>query len=207
MKHELTILTADARESNQVRNRYWIHSGARTVPVRTIVAQGLRGAPRDLFYTDGAVDALVEDAAQDGPLWAAWRQHRPRFTVAPLEAWLYLNETSLEELAARRIPELAAIDYQYHLPAEMMEAAAANGFDVVGRIRSRLYTRIREAAERRLVRVAPGRIVITEQEQARLGGVLVRGSWHALPAAERKAPEWLFNALDVESRVDAQWQL
>lgn len=201
MPNSYSILTADVRESNRLRNEYWIHAGANMIPVQGIRRHGLRGFPEDLFYTDAAMDALVEDAHAHGDIhgriWPRWREVRHRFNVLPFAAWLHLNESSLEELSQRGIPGAAMLDIQYLIGAAELEAAHV---DTLGRLRRKAAGAIRDQAVRRLVRIAPERIVVSDF-QVENGDTMVTAHWAALPAAERKVPDWILNGLDNESRI------
>lgn len=200
------ILTASAIESNRLQQEQWIPSAA-FIPVSLLTRGVLKGAPRnaDLFYTDAALDALVQSAHIEGRPWEEWRNARHLFnSVRPFEAWAYLNETSLEELAERNRPKYAVLSDVVVLDAH---AKSLSYMDLVNLERRRLASSIRAFAKDHLVRVAPGRILIeegdnsTEEDAATL--LTIRASWHALPAADRTAPEWIVNGLDNQTRIGA----
>lgn len=195
---EYIILTGSAIESNRLQHLRWIPS-ANLVPVTMLAMGGLRGhrgiGDLDLYYTDGALDALVRSASVDGRAWQEWRVLRPMFaSVRPYEAWEYLNESTREELEERSRSGLAVLSSQTIIPAA---APTFSYLDLVNFERRHCAAAVRSAAADHLIRVAPGRVVVTE-EQA-LNQVIIRATWTALPAADRKAPEWLAGGLDAKS--------
>lgn len=193
-----TILTASAIESNRLQQTRWI-PGAHLAPVSLLGRKALSGITGDLFYTDGALDALVRSAAAEGREWDAWRGIRHQFTaVRPYEAWEYLHEASQEHLAERGRARLAVLNVTSHIPADR---PTHSHLDLINFERRHCAAAVRNKAADHLVRIAPGRVLVTE---AQYGGVVeIRATWTALPAAQRKAPDWLVDAhqLDNESSV------
>lgn len=193
---EYLILTANATESHRLQNERWIPS-ANLIPV-SLLGRGILtggGVDADLFYTDAALDALVRSAAVNGITWQEWRVARGRFaTVRPFDAWEYLHEASLEELEDRERLNLAIITSVVRLRAA---APTLSYLDLVNLERRHMAAAVRAAAADRLVRIAPGRVVVTEEQDGE--EVTVRATWRALPAAGRKIPDWLINGLDNQS--------
>lgn len=202
------ILTASAIESNRLQQERWIPS-ANLVPVTLLHRGVLAGLTdhgnTDLFYTDGALDALVTSAARVVPNygaamyaaadvpWLAWRAARGLFrTVRPMEAWEWLHEASLEELEERGRSGLAVISSVTRLASA---AVSMSYLDLINYERRHCAADVRAKAADRLVRIAAGRIVVTEEQV--LNEVIIRATWTALPAADRKAPEWLVNGTDT----------
>jgi hypothetical protein len=193
-----TILTASAVESNRLQQARWI-PGANLVPVSLVGRKALRGLTGDLFYTDFALDALVRSAAADGREWAEWRDaSRHLSSVRPYEAWEYLHEASQEHLAERNRSRLAVLGVTTHVPADK---PTLSHLDLLNFERRHAAAAVRAKAADHLIRIAPGRVLVTE---AQWGGVVeIRATWTALPAAQRKAPDWLMdvNQLDNQSSV------
>lgn len=194
------ILTASAIESNRLQRERWIPS-ANLVPLAGLVRE-LRGdvTGRDLFYTDGALDALVRSAAVEGREWKLWREGNQRFnSVRPYEAWEYLHEASVEHLAGRNRARLALLSVVSHVPADR---PTLSQLDLVNFERRHCAAAVKNKAADHLVRIAPGRIIVTE---AQWGGVVeVRATWTALPAALRTAPGWLISGLDSKSMAGVE---
>lgn len=222
--NQYAILTADARESDRLQRELFIPS-THLHPVS--ILPKLSGFQRDaaagkhLYYTDDAVDALVRSAGTETGYnwvaeeyatltpWRAWRANRTRFaSVRPLEAWLYLNETTQEELTERyRGRNIAAgayttIEAYQRIPANR---ATFSHLDLVNLERRRVAAMVRAHAADRLIRIAPARIVLTETDNGTdedAATVLtIRARWEALPAADRKVPDWLVNGLGETSRL------
>lgn len=194
------ILTANAQESTRLQNERWI-SPASLMAVGSLARGAIRGhAELDVFYTDGALEALVRSAAVEGKAWQEWRTARQVYgNVRPFEAWEYLHETSLEELAKRDRLRLTILSSVAHVAADR---PTHSHLDLLNLERRHCAADVRTKAADHLVRIAPGRVLVTE---AQYGGVIeIRATWTALPAAQRKAPEWLVDAahqLDNESSV------
>ena len=193
-----TILTASAVESNRLQQTRWI-PGANLAPVSLLGRKALRGITGDVFYTDAALDALVRSAGVEGREWEEWRNVRPNLgNVRPYEAWEYLHEASLEHLADRDRSRLAVLSAVSHVAADR---PTHSHLDLLNFERRHCVTAVKHKAIDHLVRIAPLRILVTESQY---GGVVeVRATWTALPAAQRKAPDWLVDAhqLDNESSV------
>jgi hypothetical protein len=194
-----TILTASAVESNRIQQTRWA-SGSCLVPVSLLGRKALRGITGDLFYTDAALDALVRSADVEGREWEEWRNIRHAFaSVRPYEAWEYLHEASAEHLAERGRSRLAVLNVVTHIPADR---PTHSYLDLINFERRHAAAAVKAKAADHLIRIAPRRVIVTE---AQYGGVVeVRATWTALPAAHRKAPEWLVDAahqLDNESSV------
>jgi hypothetical protein len=155
------------------------------------------------------MDALVESAGaarefkgaaayvEADTAWRHWARHRSSFKVLPFSAWVHLNETSLEELTQRGIPDSAVLHAHYIVSREQVEAARV---DVVGRYRQQAAAAVRAHAARRLIRIAPERVVVVDA-QVDNGDTVVTAHWGAVPAAARKIPEWIVNGLDIGSSV------
>lgn len=190
------ILTASAIESNRLQQTRWI-PGANMAPVSLLGRKALRGVTGDLFYTDGALDALVRSAAADGREWNEWREMRQRFnTVRPYEAWEFLHEASREHLAERDRSRLALLTVTSHVPADR---PTLSHLDLINFERRHCAAAVKAKAVDHLVRIAPRRILITE---AQYGGVVeVRATWTALAAQDRKVPEWLIGGLDATQEM------
>jgi len=206
------ILTGSAAESSRLQKDRWVPS-ANLVPVTLLhrgVLDGLAGhGDVDLFYTDNALDALVESAARPAPsegasifaaadtAWNRWRRARHLYrSVRPLEAWEWLNEASLEELEDRNRAGMAIISSASVIPAQ---APSLSYLDLISFERRHCAAAVRAKAADHLVRIASGRIHVTE-EQA-VGQLIVRATWTALPAADRVAPSWLVEGLDNASAL------
>ena len=192
---EYIILTASAVESNRLQQTRWVPS-ANLAPVSLMARGALRGVTQgtDLFYTDGALDALVRSASVEGREWEEWREGRHRVaSVRPYEAWEYLNETTLEELVERRRPAYAQLNNFTHLEAGR---PTLSYLDLLNFERRHTAAALRAHAADNLLRVAPGRVIVTESQEG--NRVTIRASWHALRAEERKAPEWLINGLEAK---------
>lgn len=189
---EYIILTASAAEGRLLEQLRWIPA-ANLVPVTRLA--GLRGRRVDVFYTDGALDALVRSAAVDGRAWDDWRElRRGVLSVRPFEAWEYLHETSQEELIERGRGRLAVLSSVTHVSAAQRSLSV---IDLINFERRHCAADVRTRAADHLVRIAPGRVLVTESQY---GGVVeIRATWTALAAAARKAPEWLVSGLDTES--------
>lgn len=192
------ILTGSAVESTRLQQTRWIDS-SHLLAVGSLARGALRGhSGADLFYTDSALDALVHSAAIDGKAWEEWRAARTAMlgSVQPYEAWEYLHEASTEHLAARNRSRLALLSIVSHIPADR---PTLSHLDLINFERRHCAAAVKAKAADHLLRIAPGRILVTESQY---GGVVeVRASWTALPAASRKAPEWLVNGLDTQSRA------
>lgn len=210
------ILTGSAAESNRLQQERWIPSNL-MVPVTLLhrgVLRGMAGGHHDvdLFYTDDALDALVESANRPAPVhapgvyaaadtaWRRWREDGELFqSRRPFEAWEWLHESSIEELADRNRASLASISSVTKLEAR---SASLSYLDLINFERRHCARNVRNIAAERLVRIAPARIRVTEEQE--LGVVTIRATWTALAAADRKAPEWLAGGLDAKSPVGAE---
>lgn len=195
------ILAEHAKESHQLQDTLWVPSG-NIATVATLHRGGLAGFGGDLYYTDGALDALVRSAGDQSPAvgaaiyaaadrpWAAWRRIRPQLASArPLEAWLHLHETSREELAERGVESM----FTAARAITTLSSTQAR-LNLVNYTRQEVAAAVRVAARDRLVRIAPRRIVIAEDWLE--DRVVVRATWTALPAADRVLPAWMAGALD-----------
>lgn len=193
------ILTSDSRESARLQAEKWIPS-VNLAPV-TLLAMGvLRGHRGDLFYTDAALDALVASAGDESRAWQEWRVARQHVaSVRPFEAWEYLNETTLEDLAERGRDHLALITSKSYVPAER---ESLSYLDLINFERRRCAAAVRSKAAELMLRIAPGRVIVTETQE--LGMVTVRASWTALAADARKTPDHLVNGLDTQSMAGVE---
>lgn len=192
------ILTASTAESIRLQQTRWIPE-SRLMTAGSMAHGKLRGIDAaDLYYTDGALDALVRSAAFEGKAWSEWRAARSAITgaVRPYEAWEYLHEASQEHLAERNRSRLMVLSDVSHVDADR---PTLSHLDLLNFERRHCAAAVRAKAADRLVRIAPRRIIVTE---AQYGGVIeIRATWTALPAAQRKAPDWLIDGaqLDTES--------
>lgn len=196
---EYIILTGNAQESNRLQGSRWIPS-ANLTPVSRLGRHGLRGFAGDLFYTDAALDALVRSAAAGGRDWEEWRTVRRSVnSVRPYEAWEFLHESSQEELIGRNRGRLAVLSAVSHVTAGR---ATLSHLDLINFERRHCVAAVKAHAADHLVRIAPGRILVTESQY---GGVVeIRATWTARPAAARKAPEWLMDGLDTKSMAGVE---
>lgn len=191
------ILTASAAESAKLQDERWIPE-AHLVPVHAVAKGALRGLhAADLYYTDGALDVLVRSAAVEGKAWAEWRAARSAIigAVRPYEAWEFLHEASIEHLAGRNRSRLAVLSSVTHVAADR---PTHSHLDLLNFERRHCAADVRNKAADHLVRIAPRRIIVTESQY---GGVVeVRATWTALPAAQRKAPDWLADAHQLDNQ-------
>ena len=102
----------------------------------------------------------------------------------------------MEHLADRDRARLAVLTSVTHVTADR---PTHSYLDLLNFERRHCATAVKHKAVDHLVRIAPRRIIVTE---AQYGGVVeVRATWTALPAAQRKAPDWLVDAHQLESSV------
>lgn len=204
------ILAVNAREANRLQNELWVPS--RNIVNVSTLHRSLAGvAGGDVYYTDDALAALVEDAElrdsghtvsgtgspaimEEGKNWRRWREVRPRLrSVHPLEAWVHLHETSIEELEVRRMG-FVTMGAQAVLPADQLEATD-NPLALINLHRAQCAAAVRAGAANRLVRIAATRVVVSE-DQAPDGSVTIRAEWSAKWAADRAVPSWLVSGLE-----------
>lgn len=201
MRNDYMILTGSAIESNRLQQTRWIPS-ANLAPATLLGGRGVHlAAPGwDLFYTDAALDVLVRSANLEGREWAAWREARHMFkSVRPLEAWEFLHETSREELLERDRMGLEFITITSTLDAA---APTLSHLDLVNFERRHCAAALKAKAADHLIRVAPRRIIVTEEQT--LNRVTVRATWAALNAADRAVPGWLLDGLDTTSMAGVE---
>lgn len=216
MNNEYLILAADAKESHRLQDELWAPS-RNVLTVKSIHRGTLMGAGGvDVYYTDGALDALVRSAGEHGPTvtgaaiyveadraWRAWRRARPYLgAVRPLEAWLHLHEASREELVERRLDGSMVIAAHRHVSREQLDAARFP-LDLVNHARAEVAAAVRNGARDRLIRIAPSRVIVGDFVQQD-GSVRAAATWTARPAAERRVPEWLVSGLDAPSRAGVE---
>lgn len=207
------IIAANARESHRLQNNLWVPS--RNILSAATLHRSLRGyAGLDVYYTDDALEALVEDAEfrptgfvdddnqpimRQGRNWVTWSRLRPGLrSVRPLEAWIHLHETPREELEARRMGFIT-LHAQKTLPPAT-DGDQLSRLNAVNLARAEVSAAVRDTARDRLVRVAASRVLVKEIP-APSGRLVVSASWTARAAAERVAPSWLVGGLDHESTV------
>lgn len=216
MKDDYIVLAANAVEGNRLRNNHWVPS-KRVATVPTLHRGALAGFAGDVFYTDAALELLVDDAQlrdtgqvsmdpdsgkhspimAEGRNWRAWRTARRSLrSVHPFEAWLHLYEASQEELAERRMGFVSLVS-QATIPAEQLEYRMYP-LDLINARRLECSAAVRAEAANRLVRIAPSRVVVTEH-QSPAGDVTVSATWTARAAANRAIPSWLVSGLDLQS--------
>lgn len=214
--NQYAILTADARESDRLQRELFIpsnHLHPVSILNRSSAFTRAADAGMALYYTDDAVDALTRSAGEqtgynwvaeeDATVtpWRAYRSNRTRFSsVRPLEAWLHLYETCQEELQERyRHRNIAAGAYSVIESFQRIKVARASlsYLDLVNLERRRVASMVRAHAADRLIRIAPARIVLTETPNDTDTMLTIRARWEALPAAERKVPEWLVNGMET----------
>lgn len=190
-----TILTGNAVESARILNTRWAPAG-NLMSVGTMARGGLRHHLGDVFYTEAALEALVRSAAVEGKAWQEWHafRHAHAGAIRPYEAWEYLYEESLESLAARGRSRLARLDSVVHVPADRPSLSYV---DLINFERRHQAAAVRAKAADHLIRIAPGRVLVTE---AQYGGVVeIRASWTALHEDQRKAPGWLIDASQLDN--------
>lgn len=207
------IIAADAKESHRLQDRLWVPS--RNIITVTSLYRNLRGvAGIDVYYTDDALAALVEDAElrhtgrycpdgepemDQGRNWRTWSWVRPKLSaVRPLEAWVHLHESSLEELEERRMGFVTL--HSQVMVAPDTPDALLSWVNTINLARAQVAAAVRDTAQDRLIRLASSRIRLDENTLED-GRVLVSASWTARPAAERVAPRWLVGGFDSQSTV------